>query len=521
MPLYQETNRDKPFLFDGLTKFRRVSSFDRVSEIEPDAVAGSVNMDLDQGTIRTRRGLEAVGTGIAGAVRVQGIGYLDTASPSLLQLLLIIVDQVPYVWDGSAWSATSGYTPPTASQRVIVAPLVDKLFLATAGYNVRSWDGAAFVDLGSGGTDEPKQYGIICAFTFRLFGAGIPDLPDTLECSDILDATVWKPLTNSSRVGGGESDPITALCGWQNNQLVVGKRNSVWIVICEPTQQPADWVMKRVVKDAGCVEHKTMCQVGEDIFWLARDGVRSMQYTLQGETQGVSEPISRAIQDVIDQINWPVIDTASACYWRNRYILSVPLGDSTEANAILVYNTITQGWTGTWTGWNAAAFIDTYFDGAPRLMVGRGDGTVGQWMEYVTESLEGPDQYKDFGVEFASAGETRAMTCSELLSPKQGFSAQAEFWKSQADAALYVKLDGGGSQLFWSGATKPPGGSMVGDPIPWILGSRKYWRIGTDLQHFGSWREIQFRLECEGGKVQLRSLYLAARVEKFEAEINV
>ena len=528
MAIYEDNELDVPFVYDGMTQFNRVNSYGRTSVIEPDAMASALNMDLNRTVARTRRGIEQLGglpeiLNPSGTVSgpIQGAGFLDVLTGTGLQRLLVVVNKLPCKWDGTTWSPLlSSYTPATGTQQVCMAALVDKLYLATAGKNLYSWDGVSFVDIGTGSGSLPPQFTLICKHTYRLFGAGLPNAGDTLQCSDILDPTVWMPLQNSSRVGGGESDPITALCSWTDYNLVVGKRNSIWLVNADPTQTPANWQMKQVTDVAGCVSHRSMCMVGNDVFWLSNDGVRSIEYTLQGLTQGVSEPISRPIQDVIDRINWTAAGGACARYWKNRYILSVPLDTSTTNNAVLVYNTITQSWSGTWTGWNASIFVPTFFGGAARLAMGRADGLVAQWMEYVPEVAEVGANFMDMGQPYASNATTRALTCNEAISPKKGFSAEVEFWQSTAQGTVSVILDGGAPQPFWDGATEGASGSVIDDPLPLTLGVLKFWRIARDLMAFGSWREIQFQFSTTAGKMQVRSLYLEAQIEKFQAEIN-
>lgn len=519
MPTFEDNNLEKEFTYDGVTQFNRVSSFFRVSIIEQDALANAVNIDINQGSAATRRGIEAVGAGLPTS-RVQGIGFLDTASPSVQQVLFAIINGAPYKWDGTSWTLLIGYAAPNNSQRVTVVPLVDRIYLATSGSNIFSWDGTTFTDLGSG-TNKPKQYSILCAHTYRLFGAGLPGLPDTLECSDILDGGTWMQLTNSSRVGGGESDPITALCRWTDYNLIVGKRNSIWLVNADPTVAPGNWAMKEIVPEIGCVGQATMCQVGDDVLWLSRDGVHSMSLTLQGLTQGVPvEPLTRPIEDIIDRINWNYVHLASARFWAGRYILSVPLDTATDCNAVLVYNALTKGWCGIWTGWNATGFIPTFFNNQARLVMGRDDGTVAQWMDYVSDTNESASNFEDMSADYPSSCDTRGMNCNEGISPKQGFSGEIEFWKSLANANVNVKLDGGDWTPFWSGDTQGATGSKIGNALPWTLNVRTFWRIARDLIRFGSWRELQFQVSTTAGKLQLRSVYMAAHLEKFDGEKN-
>ena len=92
--------------------------------------------------------------------------------------------------------------------------------------------------------------------------------------------------------------------------------------------------------------------MGEDLLFLARDGVRSLKRTMAEEMVAEqSGVISYPIQDLIDSINWSAAaQQATATFWNGLFLLSVPILSSAENNCCLVYSANTNSWIGYWQG---------------------------------------------------------------------------------------------------------------------------------------------------------------------------
>ena len=218
----------------------------------------------------------------------------------------------------------------------------------------------AFVSL-----SPPSKPVFLTVHTQRLFCASMDTtlLPDTLYFSDILDGETWDSA-GSVRVGG-DGDPITGLYSWFGNRLLVFKERSIWYVDADPTQDPADWVIGTVSGNVGCVSHRSIASVGADVFFLARDGVRTLSQIQAGTQTDVGIPLSAPIGDLISQIDPASRAKCDAVYWRNRYMIAVPLrsGQATQSsnNAVLVYHVLARAWLGKWDNWNVTDFIPTAF----------------------------------------------------------------------------------------------------------------------------------------------------------------
>jgi hypothetical protein len=124
----------------------------------------------------------------------------------------------------------------------------------------------------------------------------------------------------------------------------------------------ADFTIQRLSSRVGCIAGRSCAAAGNDLLFLARDGVRSLAKTQEDGDGAVSLPLSEPIQDVMDRINLAKVHLAAGGWWRGRYMLAVPLDSRTVNNAVLVLNLRTGGWQ-VWTGIQAVAFALSAFNG--------------------------------------------------------------------------------------------------------------------------------------------------------------
>lgn len=484
----------------------------RANLLQPGQYAFGLNGDLDRfGNFSTRRGSVRIGDALPAGVR--GLSYMDTPA---LEYLYAAANGVLYRSGGGAWSSVSGYTP-SASARVEMAQLVDRLFFTDGVGNVHSTDGTTVTDEGAGATDPPKC-SILVSHTARLFANNVA-VPDEVLASDLLDGQTWDKTSFSLRVGGGDGDPITALCPWQEYYLVVGKQSSIYIIVADPAESSAaNWAVQKVDANVGCVAHRTMVPFGKDVWFLSRFGVHSIQRLDQGQGQQVRDPISAPIQDWIERINWDAADTACATVWNNRYILAVPLDQDTEPNHLLIYNSLNGTWSGVWTGWQPNVFARSYFNGAQRLNWGREDGRVMQSLDYVPEQSETEASFQDDGVAVPTELVTRAYIHGDIFSTKIGRAVELEFVKSRALADISIIRDGGTDQVIASSVTTGAAGITFPVTFPLTFPKVRPEKRAATIRGKGRFSEVQVKVASAAGKLQVRRVTVSAYPQAYRPE---
>lgn len=357
----------------------------------------------------------------------------------------------------------------------------------------------------------PSQPKFITTHTNRIFctsaDTSIP--PDTVYASDILDGESWDLVGASVRVGG-DGDPITGIYSWYGNNLLIFKQRSIWVIETDPTVDASSWVIRLVNNRIGCVSHRSIQAVGADILFLAQDGVRSLSNIQSGTQTDVGLPLSAVIQDQIDSINRDALAACTSAYYRNRYFLAIPQGDSTTPNVVLVYNQLAKSWVGTWTGWAPRDWCITGFSGRIRLNFADNAGKFWTWDDYTSATNELTSQFKDDTNAYESYVSTRGYAYNDPLVDKQGHTVQVFTENRPTDAPLtaylYYDKDVSGTWTALDTAITVP------------AGDRRH-RSTHNLISKGKYNVIQFRFGATAGKVTLVALATTAFADTIKPEL--
>jgi hypothetical protein len=364
--------------------------------------------------------------------------------------------------------------------------------------------------------------------------------PDTLYFSDILDGESWDPL-GSIRVGG-DGDPIRGLYSWFGYRLLVFKERSIWTVDADPTLDPADWSISLVSGNIGCSSHRSIAAVGADVFFLSRDGIRSMAQIQAGTQTSVGLALSSPINDLISRIDKTRLELCDGVFWNNRYLLAVPfvqegpfgVGLENEYamllengyhleledliprnNAIIVYHSLARSWLGYWDNWQVNDFFATSFSSfGPVLMfagdmtaVSSGSNQVWSFNDYLPNTRTVPtpvSSYLDGGSQYQSSVTTKAYNLGEPIPDKIGYSIQLAFdnpytTQNTGVTVSYAKDMTGTFSTIDSGLS--------------ITSSQKFLKA-YNLVSKGRWNSIQFKVETNaGGRLSFQSAILSGFVD--------
>lgn len=235
----------------------------------------------------------------------------------------------------------------------------------TYGSDLWKWDGTTWTKITIGNsivTGSPVQSSIVEYFagsvTVAEKGANV------LYFSNLLNDSSWDPINLSVQLDQYLQDSITGICPWQQFNLIVFKNASTWsvssnptLILTSPAISRANEPVNKISSTIGCCNHRTICQVDNDILFLSESGrgVFSVGQIATNEQQAIKNSISLAIKGYIDRINWPFVSTAYAIAWDDLYILHVPLDGATMPNAALVYCPSLGNWQGIWTGYSSTA----------------------------------------------------------------------------------------------------------------------------------------------------------------------
>jgi hypothetical protein len=377
------------------------------------------------------------------------------------------------------------------------------------GTRLYSYDGTAFagpINL-NGGISEPNvQFPVY--FNNILFVAKTGT--NTIYGSGILDFTLWDIVNRSVQLDEAVDDAITGMTGWQNNRLIVFKKGATYAITADPTQIAEAtpdgfslWQINKVSNTIGCAEHRTIAQAGTNVFFLSESGrgVYALGQSVSSDQLSAADVISQDIKPFINRINWASIKKASAVAWNDLYMLSVPLDNSSEANAVLVYSISLGKWQGVWEGYRATVFAQNYqATGGTDLYFGREDGWIGKQFypeQRIYQDREQGVPTSNFG-NFDSSLTTRAFIYGEKYNQVCPYNVILEFFESDQPFTLDAIRDASLVQNMFTGPTVNSGLSIPIPIIPFDIGVPGFKKTAVGIMDVGPCTQVQFKLRGSG-----------------------
>ncbi len=293
---------------------------------------------------------------------------------------------------------------------------------------------------------------------------------------------------NVFRVPVGEE---RALAATRDLGLIIFGENAVW-ALAPSTVPTSNDQPQPIDTRRGCVAGKTVKPVGEDIYYLSQDGVRSLKRTALDKVQsGPSYSLSYNLKEEHEAINWAYAEKASAIYFDNKYFISLPTDSSTYNNVVWVYYPATQGWT-VITGWNVADWSVYKVGGEERLYYA--DSNTGK----IYRAWYG---YDDDGSAFETTEETREEDFGMPLRDKVGGELEVKAigiggaWTLD----IFVSVNGGAYKALATMSISANEAPTLAVDLPFSLANsittKQKYRLDmyADGTMIGEWRTIQFK----------------------------
>lgn len=333
------------------------------------------NMEYDEGgVIRKRAGYVAAGNSLAAA---RGLGTFSTESSNYM--VTIDGTTLKYRTSGN-WSSATGDTF-TAGKDTSFTQARLKLFVWNGQDGGAYFDGSAVTRPGTmpkakfsvyyqnkhiaAGVDgQPSRLyisNLTNAADFTVTTGGTQPQPDSTNDSEngnpnVPGATVFAgtpALTEANvlDIRKNDGDKITALGVFQD-VLIVFKERSIFQVTFDSSGNPT---VTPVTYATGCVSHKSVVNIENDISFMSREGHRVLGNEPQFFTAIRTQVLSIRIQPSMDAINKQYYSRCNGVYFDNKYILAYPVGSSAISKT-MTYDRRFQAYS-LWTNFNAQAMI--------------------------------------------------------------------------------------------------------------------------------------------------------------------
>lgn len=416
-------------------------------------------------------------------------------------------------WSGSgsfssiASLASIGFDLSTTMVKALESDAGDVCVISNGSDNVIRLDPVTpeFQDLGDTNTSPPKTT-VMTYFRDRLWCLDDQKLYYSGAVPSDYSATFDRTNNYYNIPVGTEM----GLVGLRDAGLIVVGSDEIWAF--NPSLVPAATDKPEKLLNIGCVAQNTIQQVGDDVLFLATDGVRGVFRTqLDKLQQGQSFPLSWGLKKEFEAVNPSYIHLATAIYFDNKYILSLATGSSTYNNTLWIYYPAFNGWV-TVTGINIAKFATLQVSGENRLYgIDSNDGSVYR-VFYGTD---------DNGTAITYTEESRAEDFKEPIKNKVGGEFRVKVRGQNAVITAYADVDGAGYvAMNGDDITLAAGGLSFPLDFPFNFDESETTGI-WHLDNLGSYRRIQFKIVCNTQDATFRILESIATtfLEEYQSEV--
>ena len=172
------------------------------------------------------------------------------------------------------------------------------------------------------------------------------------------------------RFGGGyididkdAGDRVTGLIEYQD-AIIVFKERSIWSITLAASGDIVIPTVKMIMRGVGCVSHRTIKYVENDVFFLSRRGV----YTLGNEPNFLNvlrtNEVSARVRPLFETLTAAQLEQSCAIYASNKYRLSYPASTADKNTKEIIYDRERLSWMGPNTFPATPAIYEIYYDGA-------------------------------------------------------------------------------------------------------------------------------------------------------------
>lgn len=314
------------------------------TQIDNLEISDGMNNEFDEGgVIRKRAGFTAVGAALTNA---KGLGNFTTET--FRRICTVQGSSLCYL-NGTSWSTVAG-AAFTAGAEVVMTEVRSQLFLWNGIDGGAYWDGATNVQ--RPGTMPRAKFAIFFNSSVHV-AAGVTGQPNRVFISQTDDATKFTRATNSNDildtaiqvpgatvfagttanyidVAKDDGDFITGL-GKFGGFLMIFKQHSIYQLEFDSTGNP---IVTLITASTGCISHKTIENVENDLYFLSPEGVRVLGNQPQYFTAVRTNIVSAAVTPILQAINTVNQAKCNAIYHDNKYIMGFPTTTATISNCL-------------------------------------------------------------------------------------------------------------------------------------------------------------------------------------------
>lgn len=325
-----------------------------------------LNVQFDEGgVVRKRMGFKT----FAGTLtQARGLGALKTATTNHL---MTVDNGVFKYYSTSAWTSVSTISF-TANLDTYFTQARSKTYIWNGTDGGAEWDGTT---LARPGTMPSAKFSVfyngyhVCAGTgtqtSRLYFSDVSNASIftssgtlsgiTWDSTNVPGATVFN--TSGAQfidISPGDGEKVTGL-GIFSDTLIVFKEKSVYQLTLTFSGTSMTPSVLPITKAAGCISHRSIVNVENDLYFLSREGIRVLGNQANYFNSIRTSILSRTIDPIIQSMKSDSYEKSNAVYFDKEYIINIP-DSSGSVSVTLSYHREFQSWA-VWSNINADSMV--------------------------------------------------------------------------------------------------------------------------------------------------------------------
>ena len=287
----------------------------------------------------------------------------------------------------------------------------DKAYFFQRGYDPLVYDNAnglrTFTVANGGATNATFKANEVVAAFGRLFIAGNATNDTVIYWSDLLNGNAFTGGSSGSidvaKAWPNGADKIVALAAHNDFLIVFGEHS---IIVYGGADSPANMTINDTVSGVGCVDRKTVQNVGTDLLFLSDDGVRTLGRVIQEKSLPIIDASRNVKQDLIAKIKIKT-SPATSVYSPENYFYLLGLPDS---NLIYCFDLRGRLENGAFrvTKWPSVNFKSFARDRNGDVYIGTVDG-IGKYSGYDDNSSSFIFRYTSPALTFGDASKIKLL----------------------------------------------------------------------------------------------------------------
>ena len=287
----------------------------------------------------------------------------------------------------------------------------DKAYFFQRGYDPLVHDNSnglrTFTVANGGATNATFKANEVLAAFGRLFIAGNATNDTVIYWSDLLNGNAFTGGSSGSidvaKAWPNGADKIVALAAHNDFLVVFGEHS---IIVYGGADSPANMAISDTISGVGCIDRKTVQNIGTDLLFLSDDGLRSLGRTIQEKSLPISDLSRNVKQDLIAKLAAKT-SPATSVYSPENYFYLLGLPDS---NLIYCFDLRGRLENGSYrvTKWPSVDFKSFARDRNGDVYIGTKDG-IGKYSGYDDNNSSYVFRYASPGLTFGDASKLKLL----------------------------------------------------------------------------------------------------------------